>query len=143
MPNQTTHFWFGEFDSKSLFEDFFKESFNKDDGIPISKFCASQNEWFIDHDFMEIGHEDSLWTFEEKFKDYSYFQYWKDEVISIIKQFNFDKINSIVMCNYDGNISLINKPIKIIDAGIHLEYIGAIKYIYENPEWLDEILDNK
>ena len=143
MPNQLTHFWIGRFDNQPLFDNFFEETYSEDEDVFISKFAESQNETWIDYDFLEIGFENNDKPIKDKFVNYSYAKHWIDELGQRIEHFKTPNINTIVMCNLDGNRSEIEFPNSFKGEGYYIRYIGKIEFEFEDPSWFKEIFENK
>ncbi|MEN2398165.1 immunity 22 family protein [Flavobacterium sp. MC2016-06] len=132
MKTETSHFWFGTFKSEEEYFDFFneRESYYEDDTNEdekyISEFSKSQNENFLDHDFMESGFEKQHISFEEKFKMYSYGEQWIFEAKNKLSEqnVNLEEINTIVFISKDE----IKMPVAINNPIFDLFYIGEITY---------------
>lgn len=131
MRTETSHFWFGKFRSEEDYFDFLGESetYYENDDIEekyISEFAKSQNEHFLDHDFMESGFENGDISFEDKFVGYSYGTQWiseaKERLMHLNK--NLEEINTLVFISKNQ----IMNPVSIVDAKLNLLYIGEIEY---------------
>jgi hypothetical protein len=141
MPNQTTHFWVGKFENQSLFDQFFEESYSENDEDSISKFAESQDETWIDHDFLEMGFENLNLPLREKFANYSYADRWIAEFEKKVQEKGISEINTILMCNEDKDNIQINSPKSFSGDGYRLEYLGKINFDYEHPQWFKDILN--
>lgn len=131
MPKQRIQFWLGNFSSKELFDKFFEETYSSEDNDGfISQFAKSQNEDWIDHDFLEIGFENEENSIKEKFANYSYAEFWIKELSNRATKIKLDKINSIVMLSYDGKIIAVKFPKSFHSENIKLEYLDEIDFEY-------------
>ncbi|MCD0468121.1 immunity 22 family protein [Flavobacterium sp. JAS] len=133
MRTETSHFWFGQFTSEEAYFDFLgeNETYYEDEDVIedekyISEFAKSQNENFLDHDFMESGFENEEVSFKEKFSPYSYSEKWITEAKERLVKQNQDpeKVNTVVFISKDQ----IEKPISIQNSKFELIYIGQIEY---------------
>lgn len=131
MRTETCHFWFGKFRSEEEYFDFLGESetYYEDDDIEgkyISEFAKSQNENFLDHDFMESGFENEDISFEDKFSKYSYAEKWIPEAKTQLTEQNqnLGEINTVVFISKDQ----IKNPIAICNSRFDLVYLGEIEY---------------
>ncbi|MFK7770918.1 MAG: immunity 22 family protein [Saprospiraceae bacterium] len=121
-------FWAGNFSSKMIFDSFFKESYFEDDSIPISEFAKSQDETWIDYDFLEIGFENEDKSIKNKFSEYSYSESWTSEFEKRIIIKNFQEVNSIVIGSFDNEEKLIEFPKSVFLDDFRLEYLGVIEF---------------
>jgi len=131
MRTEISHFWLGKFKSEEEYLDFVGENstYYEEDDIKekyISEFAKSQNEHFLDHDFMESGFENEAISFEEKFLNYSYAEQWIAEVKNRLKDLNQnpDGMNALVFISKDQ----IEKPVAVTNSEFDLVYIGEIEY---------------
>lgn len=131
MRTETSHFWFGKLRSEEEYFNFLGESetYYEDDDIEekyISEFAKSQNENFLDHDFMESGFENEDISFEDKFLKYSYAEKWITEVKTQLTEQNqnLKEINTVVFISKDQ----IKNPISVHNSGFDLVYLGEIEY---------------
>ncbi|WP_028978616.1 immunity 22 family protein [Sporocytophaga myxococcoides] len=130
MRKEVSDFWVGNFEREDAYFNFFGENpdfYQEENDIEekyISKFAESQNENWIDHDFMESGFEDGNESFIERFKKYSYSDQWIAEVFDKAKETNLKKINTIVFITKGR----IQKPTSILTPEYSLLYIGQIEY---------------
>lgn len=123
-----THFWAGKFENKQVFKLFFEEVYTDNDDEPVSKFAESQNETWIDHDFVEIGFEKTEKSIKEKFKNYSYAEKWLNIFECRVKEKNVGDINVIIMVSYDNEYAQINSPKSYEEENLKIEYLGQIEY---------------
>ena len=127
---ESCDFWIGKFENSNEYFDFIGENpeFYKDEADIsekyISKFAKSQNENWIDHDFMESGYEDGQESFFEKFRKYSYSDKWMRNISEIIGEANLGDINTIVFIT----TGRIKTPISVSEPKFTLRYIGQIEY---------------
>jgi hypothetical protein len=131
MKQEKSHFWIGNFKSEKNFFDFFGEDGNyyndeqETDEKYISEFAKSQNENWIDHDFMECGYENDNADMNDKFFKYSYADQWLPILEKKISEQNIDiDINSIAFITKEK----IQKPISIRNENFILFYVGEIEY---------------
>ncbi|MFK8005435.1 MAG: immunity 22 family protein [Saprospiraceae bacterium] len=130
MSKIKAQFWGGKFINENVFKDFFEERYTEDDNESISKFAESQNETWIDHDFLEIGFEITGKNIKEKFIDYSYAEKWINTFEKKLIEKNISDVNAIIMVNYDNEISQIKFPKSHRDENLQIEYLGEIEYEY-------------
>lgn len=133
MRIEISHFWFGKSTSKDHYfdfcaesEDYYLEDDVNEDEKYISEFAKSQDENWLDHDFMESGFEDQEISFEEKFIAYSYASQWLPESKKRLakENYNLSEINTIIFISKDQ----IEKPVSIDNLDCNLLYIGEIEY---------------
>lgn len=133
MRTETCHFWFGKFNSEKEYFDFvgedpvfYDDDVSDEDQKYISEFAKSQNENFLDHDFMESGFENQDISFEDKFLNYSYSDKWILEAKNRLVEQNQNpqEINTIVFISKDQ----IKTPVTITNSKFDLLYIGEITY---------------
>jgi hypothetical protein len=131
MRTEISHFWLGKFNSEDEYFDFVGEdnAYYEEDDMEekyISEFAESQNQHFLDHDFMESGFENESISFEEKFSKYSYAEQWLPEVKSRLRDQNQnpDEINALVFISKNQ----IKNPVSIMNSKFDLLYIGEIEY---------------
>ena len=123
-------FWIGSFGNSDDYFDFFGENpeFFQDDTDSnekyISKFAKSQNENWIDHDFMESGFENGKEPFVEKFKKYSYSDQWITVLSDKTGGNALRDINTIIFITKGR----IKQPTSVSDAKFMLQYVGQIEY---------------
>ena len=129
MRTEISHFWIGYFQSENNYFDFFGE---KDDYYEdereieekyISEFAKTQGEYWIDHDFIENGFDNSDNNFMDKFKKYSYSEQWISELNSKAKD-KLINVNTIVFITK----SQIKNPQNIEGENYILKYLGEIEY---------------
>ncbi len=128
MSKKKNQFWVGKFENENVFNNFFNEVYSNNDKEPISRFAESQNEKWIDHDFLEIGFEESEKTIKEKFGDYSYSDKWMNIFESKLAMKNIEDINAIIMVSYDKEESQINSPKSYKEEKFQIKYLGEIEY---------------
>jgi len=129
MRTEISHFWLGKFKSEEEYFDFVgeDEAYYEDDDYEekyISEFAKSQDENFLDHDFIESGFENEAISFEEKFSKYSYADQWIAEVKNRLNNQNLEDINTLIFISKDQ----IENPVSIINSKFDLLYIGEIEY---------------
>jgi len=134
----TSQFWAGKFADEDMFNGFVVEDpdhyaeENEDKDYPISKFAASQGEWFYDHDFMEVTFSEEKTRTGEKF-NISWIDKWADEFDQRIKKHGVSDVNSIVMMVVDNPPNgkphrQISNPVSVSGEGFELVYLGEIEY---------------
>ena len=128
MTKHITHFWIGHFDSENLFNEFFEETYTENDDDPISKFSSSQDEIWIDHDFLEVSYEDNDKTLMEKFGNNSYAEEWMETLAMKVKDNGISKINTLVLLWFDKEEGHIENPKTTIGKGFELNYLGPIEF---------------
>lgn len=124
MPKQTTHFWIGNFKNESTFKAFFEEQYS-DDEAAVSRFAASQNETWIDHDFLEIGFHNDM-----DYSNFSYSIYWINELKERMSQTELNPINAFIMLSNDKDYSPVKSPKSYKGDNLELRYMGTISYNY-------------
>jgi len=129
MRTEISHFWLGKFKSEEEYFDFVgeDEAYYEDDDYEekyISEFAKSQDENFLDHDFIESGFENEAISFEEKFSKYSYADQWIAEVKNRLHDQNLEDINTLIFISKNQ----IKNPISVMNSKFDLLYIGEIEY---------------
>ncbi|WP_394775966.1 immunity 22 family protein [Flavobacterium sp.] len=131
MKTETCHFWFGKFESEKEYFDFvgedpafYEDEVSDEDQKYISEFAKSQNENFLDHDFIESGFENQDISFEDKFVGYSYSDKWILEAQNRLVDQNLQEINTIIFISKNQ----IETPVTITNSKFRLLYIGEIEY---------------
>lgn len=126
MPrNETSHFFLGRFPSEQVFIKFLKEAYpTLDDDVPVSPFYDSQGETFCDHDFMESGFRDQEPTLKDFFEQYSYAEYWADELSSRATKLGLDNANALIFISKNQ----ITSPSSVKEEEYSLSYLGEIEY---------------
>jgi len=119
--------WVGNFENEMIFENFFVEIYSENEDEPISHFSKSQNEGWLDHDFIEKGYDKSDLSFKDKFEQYSYSEKWISFVNDELRNRNLDNTNAIVLVSSDGELPQITFPNSYYDKRIKLEYLGEVK----------------
>lgn len=134
----TTQFWVGKFATEALFYEFVGEDpahyaeENEDKDYPLSKFSASQGEWFYDHDFMEVAFSAEAIQTSEQFMA-SWVDKWADELDRRIKKHGIANANTLVMMVVDKSPNRdpyrqITNPVSVSDEGFELVYLGEIEH---------------
>lgn len=130
MNTDTLDFWVGNFQSEEDFYDFVEEDENyylleESDDIHISKFAASQDTVWLDHDFVEYGFEAGNLTIYEKFADYSFAEQWLPILVNRLNEINLKfEVNCIIFLNRGQ----VPKPVSVEDDFFSLAYVGAIEF---------------
>jgi len=122
--SQVAHFFLGSFASERALLDFIEEDYFVDDHEPISQFCGSQGETFIDHDVMETGFRVSQPTLSTFFETYSYATQWSDELALRAAGMKLADANSLIFIAE----SEIEFPRSVAGNGFALTYLGRIAY---------------
>jgi hypothetical protein len=127
---ETLDFWVGNFQSEEDFYNFVEEDENyylleESDDIHISRFAASQDTVWLDHDFVEYGFEDGNRTLYEKFADYSFAEQWLPILVNRLNEINLKfEVNCIIFLNRGQ----IPKPVSVEDDLFSLAYVGGIEF---------------
>ncbi|SHE98809.1 immunity 22 family protein [Chryseobacterium takakiae] len=130
MHTDTLDFWVGNFNSEEDFYDFVEEDENyylleESDDTHISKFAASQNVVWLDHDFVEYGFEDGNRTIYEKFAAYSFAEQWLPILVNRLNEINLKfEVNAIIFLN-KGQVP---KPVSVENDFFSLTYVGGIEF---------------
>lgn len=130
MHTDTLNFWVGNFNSEEDFYDFVEEDENyylleESDDTHISKFAASQNVVWLDHDFVEYGFEDGNRTIYEKFAAYSFAEQWLPILVNRLNEINLKfEVNAIIFLN-KGQVP---KPVSVENDFFSLTYVGGIEF---------------
>lgn len=131
MKKEISHFWIGNFKSETDFYNFFGEDENyyederETDEKYISEFAKTQNQNWLDHDFLECGFENESISFEEKFSGYSYGDQWISELKSRIEQIKPGfEISSIAFVTKEK----IANPASVKTQQYEILYVGEIEY---------------
>ena len=130
MNKERSHFWIGNFNSEKLFVDFIDENNryreNLKEEIGISKFAESQNELWLDYDFIEFGYEPSGASFKDKFSHYSYFDSWMLDLELSCENLgiNLKNYNALIFINENQ----VLKPKSIVTDDYGLIYLGVFNY---------------
>lgn len=130
MHTDTLDFWVGNFNSEEDFYDFVEEDENyylleESDDTHISKFAASQDVVWLDHDFVEYGFEDGNRTIYEKFAAYSFAEQWLPILVNRLNEINLKfEVNAIIFLN-KGQVP---KPVSVENDFFSLTYVGGIEF---------------
>ncbi|MDO6821358.1 immunity 22 family protein [Zobellia sp. 1_MG-2023] len=127
---QMTQFWIGNFATEEISSNFFQEIYNEnDDDSPLSEFIETQNEQWLDHDFMEDHHFKIKSEVRKNLYSYSENKDWLIKFDEMFRDFNENGNFTLVMSSYDFP-SLNNKvksPQSFNSNEITLIYFGEIK----------------
>ncbi len=115
--------WSGIFKDGEIFEDYFKEQYEREDK-PISKFAEGQGEIWLDHDFFEFGFENHSTNLRDKFSQYSFSDDWTDEFQERVKEIGVVNANTIVISVSDNGKFQISVPKSIHHSEFTLHYLG-------------------
>jgi len=86
---QMTQFWIGNFKTEEISSIFFQEVYNEnDDDSPLSQFIDSQNEQWLDHDFMEFHNFKIKSEVKKSLGSYSENKEWLIKFDKIFSDFN-------------------------------------------------------
>jgi hypothetical protein len=129
MEENVAHFWAGTFENKDLFDAFYAEKYRASTTQPVSKFAASQNLTWLDHDFVEAGYQPEDVTAREKFRNYSWANLWMDEFEKRIAAQGITEVNTLIMVFLDKEDDPIRTPKAIQQPGINMAYLGKIKFL--------------
>ncbi|MBE0459536.1 immunity 22 family protein [Pseudoalteromonas sp. KG3] len=121
---EVSHFYLGRVSDHWKYNAFLEEHYGEDDDEPLSAFCGSQDELFIDHDFMEMGARDDGATVAEFFSPYSYSEHWSEAVAKVASECNLTDANVLLFVSK----SEIENPKSISGDGFELIYIGEFEY---------------
>ncbi|GAA4111452.1 hypothetical protein GCM10022393_09160 [Aquimarina addita] len=127
MRTEKSHFWIGKFNSEKSYFDFVGEDKGRYeledyDDVPISKFAESQEEIWIDHDFMESGFEEPIGDLKKQFEKYSYSYHWGNELEK--RCAGLSEYNALIFVNE----AQIKKPNSFNTNECKLKYLGVIEY---------------
>lgn len=121
----TSHFFVGRFRTEEDLSAFLEEDYsNEDDEVPISQFCASQGETFLDHDLMESGFRDGEPNLREFFDGFSYAEHWADDIASLAAAQGLNDANTLIFISKCE----IAAPHSADGEGFSLAYLGEITY---------------
>jgi len=121
---EVSHFFLGRVSKLSNYNDFIEEYYGDDDDAPLSKFCESQGEYYIDHDFMEVGEREEEPSLAAFFKSYSYSESWSAGVLEEALSLNLEDANVLIFITKDQ----IEKPRSVKGDGFEIVYIGEFGY---------------
>lgn len=130
MHTDTLDFWVGNFNSEEDFYDFVEEDesyylLEESDDTHISKFAASQDVVWLDHDFVEYGFEGGNRTIYEKFAEYSFAEQWLPILVNRLNEINLKfEINAIIFLS-QGQVP---KPVSVENDFFSLTYVGGIEF---------------
>ena len=119
---QKNHFWLGAFLNKNVFFDYFGEEYSEDDNVPISKFAKDQGECWYDHDFVEMGFNESANSVQELVKPYSYSDQYAAELAAKADELQIHKPNSFVFIE----TRQIKVPRTVKNNEFELHYLGEL-----------------
>lgn len=102
---------------------YFEENYDQDDDSPISEFAGDQGESWIDHDFMEIGFNDSPKDISDLVKGYSWSDKYVSELTLKVEESKIARYNSFVLLD-SGQVK---KPCSVNKKGIKLHYMGQFE----------------
>lgn len=111
--------WLGRADSKETFEQFYQEGMSTDG--PVSAFAASQNESFIDSDFIEFYFDEKGESLSDLFTGASYGESFVDQVLAAAPKDSFN-------CGILEYRDEISSPTSFEGQGIDLRFLGEFDY---------------
>ncbi|CUH81009.1 hypothetical protein TRM7557_03176 [Tritonibacter multivorans] len=140
-PTHTAQFWVGYAEDSNAFWDMFgerefpepttEEEELAQDNTPISLFAETQGELYIDHDLTEgafIG-ENRPWF--DRIADYSWSQFWGQDVLDRAKSAGHPEPNAFFMCGFErhpgGDMKpAIKNPSDLNTSRLRMAYIGSV-----------------
>ena len=114
-----SHIWIGVL-SEDAPQDFFEEQFEDEDAA-VSPFAESQDEHWIDHDFLEISWQDETTEAAQLIDGHSWSDSYLDAVVGKAKELGLPKINTFVLCGSEQ----IMTPKSVLKNGIDLRFVGT------------------
>ena len=121
----TSHVFVGRFQTQEDLLAFIEEEYSgEDDNTPVSNFCATQGETFIDHDFMESGFREGEPTLREFLRGFSYAEQWADDIAALAGAQGLDDANTLIFINQDE----IDAPRSVDGENFSLVYLGTVTY---------------
>ncbi|MFK8001584.1 MAG: hypothetical protein AB8H86_18455 [Polyangiales bacterium] len=125
QASQTTQFWLAHFESEETRSEFFEERFGQDDDdAPVSRFVGSQQQRWLDHDFTEIHHSDSLAAALQSLQTYAKDPSWIDRVNASFGSHSKSGCFALVLSSYDSKSRGIRRPQSARDEGVQLLFLG-------------------
>ncbi|MFT5357829.1 MAG: hypothetical protein ACI9KE_005066 [Polyangiales bacterium] len=125
QASHTTQFWLGYFESEETRSGFFEERFGQDDDdAPVSRFVGSQQQRWLDHDFTEIHHSDSLAAALESLHNYAKDPSWIDAVNATFSSHSKSGCFALVLSSYDSKSRGISCPQSVQEEGVQLLFLG-------------------
>ena len=121
---EISHFYLGRVTDHLKYGAFLEEHYGTDDDTPLSAFCESQGELFVDHDFMEVGARENEPTLKEFFYPYSYSEHWSETLCNIAKEHDLTDANVLLFISK----SEIENPVSVSAEGFELHYVGELEY---------------
>lgn len=112
--------WIGTVSDQETLDRFLEET-HSDDNAPISQFAVSQNDWFYDHDFLEVSYFSNKTNLQDALESMSFGPSYASEVRATAGRRKFNVI--FLMIN-----EFFDKPISISRDGIQADYIGRFDY---------------
>ena len=110
------HIWLGIFDSSDRFGQFMAEDYDRDyDEQPINEFCASQNETWYDHDWIESFYNPRR-TAKSLLGNVSYSTQFKHAAAGVAADLNLTDPNAVIVID-SGEIG---KPVSAKGEGYEL-----------------------
>ncbi len=116
--------WVGSFPSAEAVEQYFAETYDQDDGIPISPFAADMGQWFYDHDFVyrEL-HDPPARTLEEGLGRWSQLSWAHPQMLQAFRASPFLPFN-VFLVAFGREIE---RPTSVDLPGRRLHYLGRFE----------------
>ncbi|HLO98297.1 MAG TPA: immunity 22 family protein [Fimbriimonas sp.] len=123
---RTVDLWVGNFASREEFDQYFKETYNDDDG-PINQFAADQGETFYDHDFVDLEFYDQPQSVDVIVPRLSYGESFSGEAVPAAETLGIGSVNC-VLADYDNQFE---SPKSVPGK---LTYLGKFTHDGKSPE---------
>ncbi len=114
-------FFVGYFSSDKEMWDFFEENDRAGDDSPISKFCESQGEKWIDHDHMEVSQNGDQ-GLRSALKNWSQVDSWVRDVLVAVD--NADLPDNAICTAVLYNDSCVDEPRSVEGPGFRVVFLG-------------------
>ena len=121
MPMELSHIWLGRFSSNQLLDEYFEEQYDDDDA-PINAFAADQGESYYDHDWVELGFDESC-DLRALIVGASYSSDYLSKVISRASELEITTANTFIL----ADAQQFPEPKSVEGEGYKLWYVGAYK----------------